>query len=62
MSKQPIFRSDIRKWMRKPENEKTWLNFITHFLQAYQELRDTETSMSEVGFYSANAIIEHIIN
>ena len=41
--------------------EKTWINFITHFRQAHQELRDTDTSMAELGFQSANAIVEQIV-
>ena len=61
MSKQPIFRSDLRKWMRKTANDKTWPNFMDHFRQAHQELRDTDTSMSELGFQSANAIVEQIV-
>ena len=61
VSKHPIFRSDLRKWMRKPIQEKTWSNFIIHFQQAHQELRDTETLMSELGYQSANAIVEHIV-
>ena len=61
MSKQPIFRSDLRKWMRKPAVDKTWLNFMSHFRQAHQELRDTDTSMEELGYQSANAIVEQIV-
>ena len=62
VNKQPIFRSDVRKWMRKPPAEKTWLNFMTHFRQAHQELRDTDTSVEELGFQSANAIVEQIVD
>ena len=34
---------------------------MDHFRQAHQELRDTDTSMSELGFQSANAIVEQIV-
>ena len=34
LSKNRIFRSDIRKWVRKPEDEKTWTNFKTTFIEA----------------------------
>ena len=44
--------------MKNPPNVKTWLNFMTHFRQTHQELRDTETSMSELGFHSTNGIVE----
>ena len=62
VNKQPIFRSDVRKWMRKPIVKKTWLNFMAHFRQAHQELRDTDTSMEELGFQTANAIVAHIVD
>ena len=60
-SKHPIFRSDLRKWMRKLIQDNTWTNFIIHFRQAHQELRNTDTSMSELGYQSANAIVEQIV-
>ena len=62
LNKQPIFRSDVRKWMRKPMQDKTWVAFMAHFRQAHQELRDTDTSMAELGFHSANAIVEQIVD
>ena len=61
LQKQPIFRSDVRKWMRKTTVNKTWMNFIDHFRQAHQELRDTDTTINELGFQSANAIVEQIV-
>ena len=61
VNKLPIFRSDLRKWMRKPIADKTWLNFMAHFRQAHQELRDTDTSMEELGYQSANALVEQIV-
>ena len=33
---------------------------MTHFCQAHQELRDTDTTIDELGFQSANAIVEQI--
>ena len=61
VSRQPIFRSDVRIWMRKPTTNKTWTNSMTHFCQAHQELRDTGTTIDELGFQSANAIVEQIV-
>ena len=60
VSRQPIFRSDVRRWMRKPKIDKTWTNFMTHFCQDHQELRDTDTTIDELGFQSDNAIVEQI--
>ena len=39
LSKQPFFRIDVRKWMRKFSVDKTWTNFMTHFRQAHHELQ-----------------------
>ena len=47
--------------MRKPTTDKTWTNFITHFRQAHQELRDTDATIDELGFQSANSIVEQIV-
>ena len=62
VSKQRVLRSDVRKWMRKPAADKTWLNFMTHFRQAHQELRDTDATVDELGYHSANAIVEQIVD
>ena len=34
---------------------------MTHFCQAHQELRDTDTTIDKLGFQSANAIVEQIV-
>ena len=62
LNRQPIFHSDIRKWMGKPVLNKTWPAFITHFRQAHQELRDTDSTIDQLGFQSANAIVEQIVD
>ena len=61
ISKQPIFRNNVQEWMRKPVVNKTWTNFMTHFRQAHQELRDTDTTIDELGYQSANVIVEQIV-
>ena len=38
VNRQPIFRGDVRKWMRKATIDKTWVNFMAHFRQAHREL------------------------
>ena len=62
VNRQPIFRGDVRKWMRKSLVDKTWIHFMAHFRQAHQELRDTDASMEELGYQSANAIVEQIVD
>ena len=59
--KNRIFRSDIRKWMRRSEYEKLWPNFILSFTEALRELRDTDATVDEFGFHSANAIVSQIV-
>ena len=34
---------------------------MTHFHQAHQELRDTDTTINKMGFQNANAIVEQIV-
>ena len=58
--KNRIVRSDIRKWMRRPDLEKTWPNFKHEFIEAHQELRNTYATMDELSFYIANTIVLHI--
>jgi len=35
------FKTSITEWNRRPEADKTWINFKTHFRQAHQEFRET---------------------
>ena len=35
LSKNRMLRSDIQKWVRRPENKKKWANFKTTFVEAY---------------------------
>ena len=48
--------------MRKPQATKPWSNFIDHFRQAHQELRETDATVDELGYHSANAIVEQIVD
>ena len=34
---------------------------MTHFCQAHQELQDTDTKIDKLGFQSANATVEQIV-
>ena len=46
VSKQPMFRIDVRKWIRKASVNKMWTNFMTHFRQVHQELQNTNTTIN----------------
>ena len=35
---------------------------MTHFRQVHQKLRDTDTKIDELGYQSADAIVEQIVN
>ena len=48
--------------MRKPAVNKTWINFIDHFRTAHEELRYTDATIDELGYHSANAIVEKIVD
>ena len=61
ISKHQIFRSDIRKWMRRPLLQQTWPNFKSYFTVAHQELRNTDVTVDELGFSGANAIASQIV-
>jgi hypothetical protein len=41
LNKTRRFKTDITDWNRKPEIDKTWTNFKTHFRRAHQEFRET---------------------
>ena len=49
VSKESIFWSGVRKWMRKTAVDNTWGNFITHFYKTHQELRETDATTDELG-------------
>ena len=59
--KQRILRSDVKKWTRNPNLDKTWLNVIDHFRQAHQKL-NTDSTIEKLDFHSTDAIVEQIID
>ena len=44
------------EWIAKRATDKTWLNFKTHFLEAYMTRKTVTTTSSQAGFSSANNI------
>ena len=61
LSKLPIFRSNIWKWIRCNPANQTWSDFQATFTEAYQELRGVEASVDKIGFQYANAIVYQIV-
>ena len=62
VSQLPLFRSDVRRWLRKDPADQGWIDFQDHFTTAHQELRETQASVDEIGFQSANAIVSQIVD
>ena len=48
--KQPIFRSDVRRWLRHLPGNQTWQDFQNVFTDAHHELMDTEAPVNEIDF------------
>lgn len=48
-----MFFEDCKLWNRKPDADKTWVNFKTHFLEAQRELRLQQQTTKQAG-YQAN--------
>ena len=43
-----LYQDDFRDWSRKPQSDKTWVNFKTHFARAFKETRiSSKTSRTE---------------
>ena len=50
VSKLPIFRSDIRRWLQRNPTNQSWQDFQDIFTTAHQEFRKTETSLDDMGY------------
>lgn len=61
LSKLPIIRSNIRKWICHNPSDQTWLKFQATFTEVHQELRETDASVDEIDFQSTNTIISQIV-
>ena len=57
ISKLPIFRSDIRRWLHRTPVDQTWLDLQHVFTEAHPELREMEASVDEIRCQQANAIV-----
>eukprot|EP00978_Attheya_sp_CCMP212_P005238 scaffold11617_cov53-Attheya_sp.AAC.5 len=45
-----VFNEDIKEWRRKPEAEKTWTLFKTHFQRAHKEQHNATTTAGQGGY------------
>ena len=54
-----VFIDDCKRWTEKPDGEKTWINFKTHFLAAQEQFRLQQTTKHS-GFFSY--LIEKTVN
>eukprot|EP00978_Attheya_sp_CCMP212_P030651 scaffold113517_cov39-Attheya_sp.AAC.1 len=50
LSNTAVFNEDIKEWRRKPEAEKTWSLFNTHFQRAHKEQRKATTTAGHGGY------------
>ena len=46
------------EWRKLPNNQKTWLQFKTMFMEAHQDFQDTSTQ-GQSPYHPANAAIQH---
>jgi hypothetical protein len=63
LNKTRRFKTDITDWNRKPEIEKTWTNFKTHFRRAHQEFRETtDITLEESDLQRNNAnLVQQVV-
>jgi polyhydroxyalkanoate synthesis regulator phasin len=67
ITKSNIFASDIRKWHSRPDANRTWQNFKTHFKEVQQAIRQSQPTiiMDSLGYHgqaNATTIVDEIIN
>jgi type II secretory pathway component PulJ len=63
LNKTRRFRNDITEWNRRPEVDKTWVNFKTHFRRAHQEFRETtDVTLEESDLRRNNAnLVQQVV-
>ena len=56
------FKDGVREWIRRPVQQKTWVNFKLHFLQAHTELRETEDlSLGDTPSFNQANLIQQMV-
>ena len=66
ITRSTIFSSDIRKWNSRPEDEKTWTTFKTHFKEAQCDIKRSQqvVTTNSLGFHgqaNAAAMVDQVI-
>ena len=61
INKQRAFRNDVRAWMRLPAHNQTYAALKLHFTAAHTELRATDSTVDELGYHSASAMVAQIV-
>ena len=61
ISNYPIFRDNVRIWLRRPPADQTYPDPVTFFQEVHVELCETEALLKELGFQSYNAIVTQIV-
>jgi len=49
INKTGMYNEYIKTWLRRPLNQRTWMNFKTHFQETYDELQETGQLQFEFG-------------
>jgi hypothetical protein len=64
LNKTRRFKNDITAWNRRPETEKTWEGFKTHFRRTHQDFRETtDVMLEDLELQRNNAnLVQQIVN
>ena len=64
LNKTRRFKNDITDWNRRPEANKTWENFKTHFRRAHQEFpKTTDVTLEDSELQRNNAnLVQQVVN
>jgi hypothetical protein len=64
INKTSRFKQAITEWNRKPDLQKTWINFKAHFRQAHQEFRETtDVTLEESELHRNNAnLVQQVVD
>lgn len=62
MNKTGLFKPDITTWNRRPQHEKTRINFKTHFRQAHADLKETtDLTLGDVAT-QRNLLVQQVVD
>ena len=64
LNKTRRFKNDITAWNRRPETDKTWEGFKTHFRRAHQDFRETtDVTLEDSELQRSNAnLVQQVVN